>query len=245
MMNAGLVKTVKFSKPNYIGDPINAVKIFNEKEVDEIVLLDITSAKESYEPNYTKIREICSEAFMPFAYGGGIHSIEQIKHIFDCGIEKIILNTSAFSNPKLIEDAASIYGSQSILVAVDVKKNLFGNKQVFVKNGTFNTHMKPVEYAKKMVNAGVGEIILTSIDSEGTCKGYDLDLINDVASTLEIPLVAHGGAGNILHFGEAIKAGASAVAAGSMFVYHGQTQGILINYPSQALLIDEVYSKIH
>jgi cyclase len=241
LLNNGLVKTVRFSKPNYIGDPINAVKIFNEKEVDEIVLLDIS--KDQKQPNFTRVREICSEAFMPFAYGGSIHSMDHIKQLFDCGIEKIILNSAAYQTPEIIEKASAVYGNQSILVAMDVKKTLLGGKQVHIKNGQVNTHLKPLEYAQRAINAGAGEIILTSVDYEGTTKGFDLELIRNVSSNIAVPLVAHGGAGNINDFTDAIRAGASAVAAGSMFVYHGQKQGILINYPSQAKLMNEVYSK--
>ena len=244
LKNGGLVKTIRFKNPTYIGDPINAVKIFNEKEVDEIVLLDIDATIQNREPDYGKIKEICSEAFMPFGYGGGIKNIDQIKKLFQTGIEKIIINTEAFLNPKLIEQAAVIFGNQSIVVSMDFKKNIIGNKKVFVKAGTYNTKFAPLEYAKKMEDYGAGEFILTSIDNEGTYKGYDLDIIELITHKLKIPVVANGGAANISDFVEAIKSGASAVAAGSIFVYRSNNKGILINYPSQKELTNDLFDLI-
>jgi Imidazoleglycerol-phosphate synthase len=244
LQNGGLVKTIRFNHPTYIGDPINAVKIFNEKEVDEIVLLDITATKQNREPDYEKIREICSEAFMPFAYGGGIHHIDQVKQLFQTGLEKVIINTGAYIQSKLIEQAATIFGSQSIVVSLDVKKNLFGSYTVYVSSGTINTKISPSEYARKMEEHGAGEIILTSIDREGTYKGYDEQLIQSVAHKVAIPVVANGGAASVQSFLPAIKSGASAVSAGSMFVYHGSKKGILINYPSQNILVEQLFTKV-
>lgn len=244
LRNNGLVKTIQFKKAKYIGDPINAVKIFNDKEVDEIVLLDINATSNNVEPNYEKIKEICSEAFMPFAYGGGIHNVEQIKKLFNVGIEKVIINSSAYSKPELITSAAKIYGSQSIVVSVDVKKNIVGKKLVYTEAGTKNTRITPSEYIKMMEDYGAGEIILTSIDQEGTYKEYDLDLISSIAHKVSLPIVVNGGAASVDSFLPAIKAGASAVAAGSIFVYHSSTKGILINYPSQKELKEKIFSKI-
>jgi cyclase len=244
LQNAGLVKTVRFKKPTYIGDPINAVKIFNEKEVDEIALLDIEASRQNHEPDYKKIREICSEAFMPFAYGGGIKNIDQIKMLFQTGIEKVIINTQAFYKPQLIEEASAIFGSQSIVLSIDVKKNIYGKNKVWVASGTLNTKYSPDDYAKKMVDYGAGEIILTSIDREGTYQGYDTNLIQSVSNSINIPVVANGGASSIESFYPAIKAGASAVAAGSIFVYHGSQKGILISYFPQKDMQKKLFSKL-
>jgi cyclase len=244
LKNFGLVKTIKFKNPSYIGDPINAVRIFNEKEVDEIVLLDINASIQHREPDFEKIKDICSEAFMPFAYGGGITNIEQIKQLFQSGIEKVVINTQAYYQPKLIEKAASIFGSQSIVVSIDVKKNLFGKNKVYINSGTYNTKLVPAEYAKKMTEYGAGEIFLTSIEHEGTYKGYFEELISSVSSVINVPLVANGGAASIKSFLPAVKAGASAVAAGSMFVYQGNSRGVLINYPSQIELKKHLFNNI-
>jgi len=239
--NDKLVKTVKFKKPNYIGDPVNAVKIFNDKEVDEIVLLDITASKEGREPSYTKIEEICSEAFMPFAYGGGITTMDQIDRLFQLGIEKVILNTVLDRNLELVREATEKYGSQSIVASIDVKKNLLGKYQVYTKSGEQKSKLSLEQYLKKVLDAGVGELILNSINNEGTYNDYDFKLIELVANMTEIPVVACGGANGLNSFDQAIKKGASAVAAGSLFVYRGRTNGILINYPSQVEL-SKLYS---
>lgn len=239
--NEKLVKTIKFKKPNYIGDPVNAVKIFNEKEVDEIVLLDITATKENREPNYDKIEEICSEAFMPFAYGGGIKKIEHIDKLFKLGIEKVVLNTILATDPQLARKAADKYGEQSIVASIDVKKNILGKYKVYTKSGQGKIKQSLDQYIQNVINAGVGELILTSIDNDGTYRDYDFELIQKVSSLTPIPLVACGGASDIYSFKKAIEKGASAVAAGSQFVYRGETKGILINYPNQEELRDKVF----
>jgi len=227
-----LVKTVRFKKPNYIGDPINAVKIFNDKKVDEVVLLDITATKENREPNYAKIEEICSEAFMPFAYGGGIQNIDQIQKLFQLGIEKVVLNSVLAENLNLVKEAVAIFGSQSIIASIDVNKTLLG-KYVAYTHGTKKKVKVPVnEYVQSVVTAGVGEVFLNSIDRDGTFQGYDLSLIKQFSEEVDVPLVACGGAGEIADFKQGIASGASAVAAGSFFVYRGKSKGILINYPS-------------
>ena len=242
--NEKLVKTVKFKKPNYIGDPINAVKIFNEKEVDEIVLLDITATKEKRTPNFTFIEEICSEAFMPFAYGGGITTLEQIDQLFQLGIEKVILNSCVENNLALITKAASKYGAQSIVVSIDVKKSLFGKYQVYKQSGNKKVKLNLTDYLSQIEKAGAGEIFINSIDNDGSYLGYDYPLIKLVSKEVNIPVVACGGAKEVTSFLEAIKNGASAVAAGSLFVYKGAAKGILINYPSQQELTEQVYNKI-
>ncbi len=237
----GLVKSVKFKKYKYVGDPINAVKIFNEKEIDEIVVLDIDATRENRPPNFEKIKEIAGEAFIPLAYGGGITTIDEIKKLFYLGVEKIIVNNTAINNPGFVTTAADIVGSQSVVVSLDVKKNIFGKYKVFVKNGTKNTNADPVIFARQMQEAGAGEIMLNSIDRDGTYQGYDLALIKNVSNGLSIPVIACGGAADINEFYPAVQNGASAVAAGSMFVFQRPHNAVLISYPSQQQLINGVY----
>lgn len=232
LKDGGMVKTMNFKNPNYLGDPINAVRIFNEKEVDELVLLDITATRDKREPNYSWVKDIVSESFMPVGYGGGINSIDQIKKVFDLGVEKVILNSAAF-DLDLISKAASIYGNQSIVISIDAKKNLFGNYSVYSIGGQFKHKISPDEFSKKVVDAGGGEIIIQSIDNDGLMKGLDTKLTELVSSSVGVPIVALGGAGCIQHLKEAISiGGASAVAAGSLFVYKGKHKAVLINYPS-------------
>lgn len=228
----GFVKTTKFKNPVYLGDPLNIVKIFNEKEVDEIVILDISDPSTQGEPNFELIGQIANECFMPVCYGGHIQSIDQIKTLFSLGIEKISLNTAAYETPSLIEESASNYGSQSIVGSIDVKKNLLGKYAAYIRGGSEKIDLDPITYAKKLESLGVGEILLTAIDREGTMSGYDTALIKMIASSLAIPLIANGGARNIDDFSQAVKeGGASAVAASSMFVFHGPQKGVLISYP--------------
>ena len=240
----GLIKSVKFKDYKYVGDPINAVKIFNEKEVDEIVLIDIDAGRENRGPDIKKITEIASEAFMPMAYGGGITTIEQIKEIYYNGIEKVILNKSAVQNPELITEAARLFGSQSIMVSIDVKKHFLKGTRVYIENGNINTGFVPAQFAKKMEDAGAGEILLNNIDRDGTYSGYDMELIKMVCDTVNIPVIAMGGASSISDFKQAIVHGASAVAAGSMFVFQRPHNAVLITYPTQQELIKAVYTQI-
>jgi len=226
-----LVKTVKFKDPNYVGDPVNAVMIYNEKEVDELIFLDINASKVQREPPYEIITKIATECFMPFTYGGGIKSIEQMKRIFSLGVEKVAVNSHAVADPTLIARGAELFGNQSIVVSIDVKKTWAGAYKVFTHGGTKITSLDPVEWAKKAESLGAGEILLTSIDRDGTWEGYDTDLIHLVSSAVSVPIIACGGAGRVDDFGKAVAAGASAVAAGSMVVYHGPARGVLINFP--------------
>lgn len=242
LQNEKLVKTIRFKNPTYIGDPINAVKIFNEKEVDEIVILDITATKEKREPNYAKIEEIASEAFMPFAYGGGITSLHQIEKLFKLGIEKIVLNSILATNISLVSEAAKIFGSQSIIASIDVKKSLFGKNNAYKISGTSKINKPLIDYVRLLEQVGVGELFINSIDRDGTYTGYDLELIKQLSVLVNLPIVACGGASNIESFLPAIQSGASAVAAGSMFVYTGSTRGILINYPKQTDLVEKIYN---
>lgn len=234
--NYGLVKTMRFRDPVYIGDPINVVKIFNEKEVDELVILDITATREKREPNYTKITDIVSEAFMPVGYGGGISRMDQIEKLFKLGVEKVIINTAAVCYPAIINQAANTFGNQSIVVAIDIKQDLFGVKRIFTHSGTVKQRINIVTFLKKVEDSGAGEILINSIDHDGTMQGYDFELVRIVSNTVKIPVIACGGAGKIEDFAEAINMGASAVAAGAMFVFHGVYRAVLINYPEYSEL---------
>jgi imidazole glycerol-phosphate synthase subunit HisF len=241
--NGGLYKTQKFKNPKYVGDPINAIKIFNDKEVDELCVLDITASTQKREPNFKLIEEFASECFMPVCYGGGISKIEHAKKIFSLGIEKISLNFSAFKNQKLITEIATIYGSQAVVVSIDYKKNLFGKTYAYTLQGNESTKKTIIEYAKELESNGAGEILLNNIDRDGTFSGYDLEFIKLVASSVKIPVIACGGASKIEDFKEAVtKAGASAVAAGSMFVFHGVHRAVLISYPTQTELKEKLYT---
>ena len=240
--NAGLVKSVRFKNYKYVGDPINAVKIFNEKEVDEIVLIDIDATKEHRPPNFKQIAEIASEAFMPMAYGGGITNLDEIKKILFCGYEKVIINKTLHTNINLISQAAKSVGSQSIVASIDVKKNMFGNYKVYTDNGTKNTNKNPEQFAKDVENAGAGEILINNIDSDGTYKGFDVKLIQSITSVVNIPVIAIGGASSVADFCLAKQAGASAVAAGSIFVFQRPHQAVLISYPTQKELKEKLFN---
>lgn len=244
LQKGGLVKSVRFKDWKYVGDPINAVKIFNEKEVDELVLLDISATAEKRPPNIRQIREIAGEAFMPLGYGGGITTLDEIKMLISAGVEKVILNTSAFRNSGLVEQGANYVGSQSIVVSMDVKKNLWGKYKVYVQNATVNTGLDPVEYAVRMERAGAGEILLNAVDRDGTFSGYDTGLIGMVSSKVNIPVVAIGGAATVNDFARAVSSGASAVSAGSMFVFQGPHRAVLISYPGQQELKDKLFNQL-
>ena len=233
LKGAGLVKTIGFRKSTYIGDPINAVKIFNDKEVDELIFLDIDANKNSKGPMFDVISKITSECFMPLGYGGGITNIRTMQKIFEIGVEKVIVNSSAFENPNLIREASKKFGNQSVVVSIDVKKTIWGKQRVFINGGRLNTGIDPVTYAKDMEKLGAGEIFLNSINLDGKMNGYDIKLIKIVSDAVSIPVIACGGAGKIEDFSKAlIKGDASAVAAGSMFVFHGKHNAVMINYPS-------------
>jgi cyclase len=230
----GLVKTVKFKYPTYVGDPINAIKIFNEKEADELILLDITATIEDRRPPFELILNIASECFMPLCYGGGIRSLEDIRKIFSIGVEKVAVNTYAVENPQFIQRAADSFGSQSIVAAMDVKKTLVGDYKVCTHSGTKTTDVDPVTHAVQMAAMGCGEIFLNSVDRDGTLSGYDIDLIRKVVEAVSIPVITSGGAGSLADFADAVNnGGASAVAAGSLFVFHGKHRAVLISYPSR------------
>lgn len=232
--NERLVKTVKFEKPAYIGDPINAIKIYNAKEVDELILLDITATIDKRQPSFKLLSEVTSECFMPLCYGGGIRSVRDIKRIFNLGVEKIAINSYAFENPTFITEASNLFGSQSIVFSMDVKKSLFGKYYAYSLAGKKVTKEDPVRFAIMMEEMGAGEILLNSIERDGTWEGYDINLIRNVAGAVSIPVIACGGAGRVDDFGRAVRdGGASAVAAGSMMVYQGKGLGVLINFPTR------------
>lgn len=232
LQNKGLVKTVKFKNPTYIGDPINAVKIFNEKEVDELVFLDILAYRHGG-PRFDVIASITNECFMPLCYGGGIENIDHIKKIFSLGVEKAAINSYAQKDTELVKKAAQIFGSQSIIVSIDVKRNVFQKMEVVTCGGTKKTGLEPVQYAVMMEEMGAGELMVNSVDRDGTMKGYDIELVEKIAKAVNIPVIACGGAGKLADFGAAAKAGASAAAAGSMFVFYGPNRAVLINYPTR------------
>ncbi len=234
LKGGALVKTVKFKNPGYIGDPINTVRIFNELEVDELAFLDISATPEGRSPDFKLLKEIADECFMPLGYGGGLNDFETVKLIFSIGYEKVILNSVTHTNPDFITQVAEHFGNQSVIVSIDVKNSLFGKYEVWSHSGTYNTKKNPVEWAQKVENYGAGEIFLTSIDREGTWNGFDIDLIKKVTDAVSIPVIAHGGAGNIDHIDYAVKkGGASAVALGSMVVYQKKGMGVLINFPDK------------
>jgi cyclase len=239
----GLVKSVQFKDYKYVGDPINAVKIFNEKEVDEIAVIDIDASRENKAPNIEKISEIASEAFMPMAYGGGITTIEQIKETLYNGIEKVIINKAAHTTPHLIREAANLFGNQSIVVSIDVKKVFLKGYRVFIENGKKNTGLHPVEFAITAEKLGAGEILLNSIDKDGTFTGYDVALIQQVSQAVNIPVIAIGGASSVEDFAKAKQAGASAVSAGSMFVFQRPHKAVLISYPTRKEIKEIVHAQ--
>ncbi len=237
----GLVKTTRFSDPRYLGDPINAVRIFNDKEVDELVILDIAATSERRGPDLKMLRDLAAEAFMPFAYGGGIRTTADAESLFALGIEKVIVNTAVMTSPNIIENIAAIAGSSSVVGAVDVRRDWLGRARAVVSRGRDEVGQTPSEWAMMLEQRGVGELLLTFMDRDGTMNGYDLEQIQRVSSSVSVPVIACGGAGSLRHMAEAREAGASAVAAGSMFVYHGKHKAVLISYPSAAELESELF----
>lgn len=232
----GLVKTIKFQDPKYVGDPINAVKIFNEKEVDELIVVDIDASTENREPDYNMIEHLAEECRMPLCYGGGVKSVEQVKRIIGLGVEKVAINSAAVENPELVRAAAERVGNQSVVVVLDVKKHLIGTKyDVLIHNGKKKTGKDPVLLAMQMESLGAGEIVINSIDNDGVMKGYDLALVEKIRESINVPLTVLGGAGSLQDIGKLIKKfGAIGCAAGSLFVFKGVYRAVLINYPNRA-----------
>ncbi len=233
LKNLGLVKSVKFKNYRYIGDPINAVKIFNDKKADELIFLDINASKENRLISLEFVHKVGDEANMPFGVGGGIRSLNDIKKILSNGAEKVVINTAAFENPDFIRQASETFGSSTITICLDVKKDLFGKYKLVFKGAKNKYKGNIVEFLHLIEDEGAGEIIIQSVDRDGTYQGYDLNLIRLVASNVTIPVVALGGASGYENLSDPYNdAYASAVAAGSLFVYHGPRKAVLISYPS-------------
>ena len=230
----GLVKTVNFKSPKYVGDPINAVRIFNEKEVDELAIFDIDATILDQEPDYALIEKLANQSRMPLCYGGGVKTVEQAQKIFGLGIEKIALSSAVIKNPKLVTEIAERVGSQSVIVVLDVKKKFLGGYEVYTNNGEKATGINPIKFVKELEDLGAGEIIINSIDNDGVMKGYDLNLIDKIAESISLPLTVLGGAGSLTDIEKVIeKHGVIGVAAGSLFVFKGTYKAVLINYPNQ------------
>jgi len=237
LRNGALVKTRRFGKFDYIGDPCNTLRIFNELEVDELFLLDIDVSRIGRLPDFNLLEEISDECFMPLGYGGGITSLDLAKRVFDSGFEKVSLNSSALENPSLITQIANHFGSQSVILSIDVKKGLTGKLSVLSHSGKNRWAISPESWAKRGQELGCGEILLTSIDREGTWSGFDLDLVRKVSEVVDLPVIAHGGAGEMEHISTVLgQSGASAVALGSMVVYQKKDMGVLVNFPDKAEL---------
>jgi cyclase len=232
--DGGLVKTVKFRKRVYVGDPINAVRIFNEKEVDELVLLDIDATAEGREPHFADVEQVVSEAFMPVGYGGGITSLPQMERLFKIGVEKVILNSALAHTPSLLTEASRAFGSQSIVASVDFKRDLLGRYHAYTHGGKRHFSGDPLGLLCSLEQLGAGEIVVNSIDRDGTRQGLDVNFIAKASAAVGVPVVAVGGAGEPAHLAAALRAGASAVGAGSMFVFHGVHQAVLISYIDRA-----------
>lgn len=232
LKDGGLVKTRKFDNPQYVGDPVNAIRIFNEKEVDELTLLDIGASKQGREPDYALIEEVAGECFMPLTYGGGIKTIEQAVRIFRSGVEKICLQSLCFENLSIVRELVDSFGSQSIVVSVDVKRTFFGEHRLYCSSINSVMKSKPIQsYLAELMEVGVGEIILGSVDKDGTLSGPDTELITLASRNLDVPLVALGGISSLLDMRSAVKAGAHAVSAGAYFIFHGKRRAVLITYP--------------
>lgn len=237
LKDGGLVKTVRFRKPNYVGDPINTVRIFNELEVDELAFLDISASVEGREPNYELLRDIANECFMPLAYGGGIRTVAAGEKVLQIGFEKLVLNSAALETPELIGGLARKFGSQAVIVAIDVRRKLLGGYRVERRSGTEHDVRGPEQWAREVESLGAGEILLTSIDREGTWGGFDLELVSSVSAAVGIPVIANGGAGSLADIRSAIVQGrASAVGLGSMVVYQSKGMGVLVNFPDRSTL---------
>lgn len=242
LRDSGFVKTRAFRNPVYLGDCFNTVRLFSEKEADELLILDIGATPSNRAPNFELLRELAGECFMPVAYGGGLRTLDEMRRILRSGFEKVSLNTAAHRTPEVVEAAAREFGSQAVIVSLDVRRKLFGRYEVYVNGGREATGIDPVSAARRAADLGAGEVLLNSIDRDGSMEGYDLDLVRTVADSIAIPLVACGGAGSLGDLRRALhEGGASAVAAGSLFVFVGKHRAVLITYPSSADVAREVY----
>jgi cyclase len=232
-----LIKTVRFGKFTYIGDPCNTVRIFNELEVDELVFLDISATVEKRPPNLQLLADIANECFMPLTYGGGVRTVDDARRILGIGFEKIAINSHAVENPGLIEGLSSTFGSQAIIVSIDVRSTYMRKRQVVTHGGRCWTGLDPVEWARRAEALGAGEILLTSVNQEGSWNGFDYGLVKEVCSAVSVPVIAHGGAGAVEDIEKVVKgSGASAVALGSMVVFQKKGMGVLVNFPDRSML---------
>jgi cyclase len=232
----GLVKTVKFKDRTYLGDPVNTVRIFNEKGADELVLLDINASVRGNGPQFDLLEEIASEAFMPLGYGGGVRTVDEMRRILALGYEKVVVNTAVAMTPSFLDEAATAMGRSTIVVSIDVRRPRFGKPEVMAASGTRPVSNDPVAYAVDVARRGAGELLVNAIDRDGTQKGYDLDLVREISRAVDVPVVACGGAGSVDDLATAVAAGASAAAAGSLFVFNGRHRAVLITYPRDAEL---------
>jgi cyclase len=237
---SGLVKTVKFKNPTYIGDPINAIKIYNDKEVDELILIDINASKQKRKPNFDKIADMASEAFMPFAYGGGVKTFEDFVTLYKLGIEKVVVNSLIQENPEVIKKVVAHYGAQAVVACLDFKKPMFGVKEPYSYIGN-KIKLSLLDYAKYLEKEiGVGELMLTSVDNEGTWDGYDFEITEKILNSVEIPVIASGGCGSLQDLKKILyEVNANAAAIGSMAVYSKKGMGVLINFPNRNQVIIE------
>lgn len=238
LRNGGLVKTEKFKNPKYIGDPINAIRIFNEKEVDELFVLDIEATKNQRGPNFDVVHQVSSECFMPLCYGGGISHVDHAARLFASGVEKVSIQASALRDLRLVTEIANRYGNQSVVVSVDVKRNLFGHYKLYSSSRRKTLSEDWFSFQKRAVSAGAGEILLNAVDKDGTMSGMDLPLIERASTGCSVPLIAAGGIGSLADIKAAVGAGASAVSAGAFCVYHGTHRAVLITYPSYDVLTE-------
>jgi cyclase len=233
LVGQSLVKSVQFKRFNYIGDPVNTVRIFNELEVDELCFLGIRTSATGQSPEYSVLREIADECFMPLSYGGGIRTLDEARKILSIGFEKVVINTAATENVEIVREISNYSGSQSVIASIDVRKNFVGQYTVWTRDGSVKTNLDPVSWAVELVGQGAGELLITSMDRDGTWQGYDLNIIRAVSKAVTVPIIASGGAGSLHHLIEAKEAGASALALGSMVVYQKKGMGVLINMPDR------------
>ena len=241
--HGGLVKTCKFKKPKYVGDPINAIRIFNEKEVDELIVLDISASKEAAEPNFSLIEEFASECFMPLCYGGGISKISHARRLFKNGVEKVCLQSAILKDNQLLKDIVGEYGSKSVVVSIELKINIYGKIKLYDSSKGKVLKKDWLKHLKDLELAGAGEVFLNFVNNDGVMSGLNLNIIEEATNNLSIPLIACGGVGSLEHIKEGVKAGASAIAAGAFFVFQGTHKAVLITYPKYAelesLLMDD------
>jgi cyclase len=236
LQDGGLVKTERFKNPKYVGDPINAIRIFNDKYVDELIFLDINASRFIKEPDYDLIARIAGECFMPLCYGGGIKTLEQARKLVAIGVEKVSINSTAIHNLEFIKQLVAELGSQSVVGAIDIKRNFWGKEYVYDSSKSRLTNLNPLTHAQSLVTAGVGEIFINDVSRDGTFSGYNTALVSSIADNINVPLIACGGASSIYDMQEIFKAGASAAAAGSLFVFYGPHRAVLINYPDYSIV---------